>query len=384
MSKINSIKTRVITISISMVVIILIVLITIINTVGKNNLTELENKLAETNIKRAYAAYDYVVNNYEKKIADWGVWDDTYDFIKDLNKDYIDSNLGEETLTNLHIDELIFFDRQGALKYSTASTKVLGLEPDFPEDMEDFLIKNRDIYNHLQKKKVFSSLTRTENGTLMYTIHQILKSEGLGDHNGYIFFGRYVDNWLAKDLSLILQIPVSIYSDYQENDQTKTDQYKNYNNKISKNRMFSTFSTPVDKNGSIIFNFETNLELLSIVSKNAKIFILIIFCLLTMAIITNYLLIKRSVLDEVYKVNSDLDEVSSAIQKKRIDEEARTIEFTQLRKVINMLIDSTNISKKELEEKILQSNKLNNLMSGRELKMHELKEEINNIKKRLI
>ncbi|MEQ8172251.1 MAG: CHASE4 domain-containing protein [Candidatus Eremiobacterota bacterium] len=44
--------------------------------------------------------------------GDWAPWDDTYRFVKDLNKSYSEANLQNTTLVNLRVNIVIFTRRQ--------------------------------------------------------------------------------------------------------------------------------------------------------------------------------------------------------------------------------------------------------------------------------
>lgn len=50
--------------------------------------------------------------NYLLEIAkDWGKWDDTYNFLKTKNPEYIKSNFGGPTLEDLNLNFFLFFDK---------------------------------------------------------------------------------------------------------------------------------------------------------------------------------------------------------------------------------------------------------------------------------
>ncbi|MCX9085913.1 MAG: hypothetical protein OIN87_14075 [Candidatus Methanoperedens sp.] len=44
---------------------------------------------------------------------DWAWWDDTYEFIEDTNPDYINTSLGDESLTGLRLNVIIYINSTG-------------------------------------------------------------------------------------------------------------------------------------------------------------------------------------------------------------------------------------------------------------------------------
>lgn len=52
---------------------------------------------------------------------DWGLWDDTYQFVQDRNAEYVEANLMASSLTHLNIDLMTFLDLEGREIHTLAS-----------------------------------------------------------------------------------------------------------------------------------------------------------------------------------------------------------------------------------------------------------------------
>jgi len=50
-------------------------------------------------------------------VGDWAPWDDTYHFVRDLNREYIVNNLSDATVINLPVDFLVYLDVDGTTVY---------------------------------------------------------------------------------------------------------------------------------------------------------------------------------------------------------------------------------------------------------------------------
>src|SRR3989339_836200 len=50
-------------------------------------------------------------------VGDWAPWNDTYQFIQELNESYIQNNLMYTTIANLNINFMLFIGNDGRLKY---------------------------------------------------------------------------------------------------------------------------------------------------------------------------------------------------------------------------------------------------------------------------
>jgi sensor domain CHASE-containing protein len=69
---------------------------------------KLEQQYAEKNVMRARDVILDRINNLTIKSSDWAYWDDTYAFVDDGNKDFIQSNITFSAVTNLKLDFMIF------------------------------------------------------------------------------------------------------------------------------------------------------------------------------------------------------------------------------------------------------------------------------------
>ncbi len=91
---------------------------------------ELEQLLLARNVERATNAIVHRIEGLERLVLDWAPWDDTYEFAKDFNEEYIRNNLLPETLDNLDLavfailpysKEPFFFGKGARRPPSTAS-----------------------------------------------------------------------------------------------------------------------------------------------------------------------------------------------------------------------------------------------------------------------
>lgn len=75
----------------------------------------LERQAVGENLARVQNALARDLNNLEGMAADWGMWDDTYQFLKTPNDAYQEANLTVQSFSELHLDLLALFDAEGRL-----------------------------------------------------------------------------------------------------------------------------------------------------------------------------------------------------------------------------------------------------------------------------
>ncbi len=382
MKKVWSLKTKFVVISTALTASMIIILVIFTTFVYLNGIKSLEIETVETNIERGKSAYHYLVSSYNSKLNDWAQWDDTYQFMDDFNKSYISSNLNDATLINLNADEMLFFDTNFELKYSMATDKIYELEKDFPEDVSKFFVENKDVADELIKNGESTGILKTEDGKLLYGAQKIVKSDGSGDPKGYLLFGRYLGDWIEKDLSLLVQLPIKIDSQ-RVNDTPYGIPGLDINND---EKIYGHFEEPIQNDNSlIVFEIEMERNIWKVGYQGA-IYQTIIISILSVVIgFLNYFFLRNVILKDISKFKDDVVLISKGSSSKlNIEVNSSNQEIRVLQESVSRLLEEINKAKYESDEKAQELNKINNLMVGRELKMSELKALISDLKKKII
>src|SRR5262249_20253937 len=76
-----------------------------------------QQKTIQSDVGRAVNALTQQLDNLASISSDWAYWNATYQFIQDGNQAYIDANLYDESVTNLHLDFMLFINSQGRSFY---------------------------------------------------------------------------------------------------------------------------------------------------------------------------------------------------------------------------------------------------------------------------
>jgi sensor domain CHASE-containing protein len=93
--------------------IVFVALIYGINAILSNALYELQRTDMVHDGIILHNALDERLETLDSSTMDWSSWDDTYYFAHDNNSDYVSSNLGDQSMANLHLSHLFIFDEHG-------------------------------------------------------------------------------------------------------------------------------------------------------------------------------------------------------------------------------------------------------------------------------
>src|ERR1043165_1132825 len=69
---------------------------------------EQQKATIESDVGRTVNALTQQLDNLASVSSDWAYWDATYQFVQDGNQDYIDANLYDDSVANLHLDFMVF------------------------------------------------------------------------------------------------------------------------------------------------------------------------------------------------------------------------------------------------------------------------------------
>jgi PAS domain S-box-containing protein len=168
-----------------------------------------ENKASISNACRFLSNLDIILNNMEQVANDWSTWDDTYNFMENNNTAYVESNLLDQTLENLNLNLIVYFDISNQSVFSkiydpsgtlaienNQVTQELTLHPSlFARDTDDSA----------------KGLILIEGKPMLVVSHPILTSLGEGPVRGTIIMGKLFDKSVLVALSQAVGLTLSTY-----------------------------------------------------------------------------------------------------------------------------------------------------------------------------
>lgn len=194
---------------------LLIVVLTVVTGVGLVSLvskyslldefTKIEEDALIADIQRVQAQLENESDNLALICQDWAYWDDSYAFIQDQNQDFIASNLEAQTLIDLSINFIGYYDLSNNEVYAVWVDLEFEEEMPAPEwwrvwlEENELLITNPDAY--LEK----SGILHTPDGEMVIAVEPVLPSFDNGEQpvRGSLIFAYFFDENKKDKISLI-------------------------------------------------------------------------------------------------------------------------------------------------------------------------------------
>jgi diguanylate cyclase (GGDEF)-like protein len=175
-----------------------------------------KNVEAEKNVRIINA----IKNEYDQLssiVLDWSIWDESYNFVFSRSPAFAKSNLSAESLRNIKVDVLCYFDRSGKLlwksqyDFKTKQKSGIDLFPEtyIPPDHPFMRLLTRNIS---EWPVPVSGLYRTNTGIIVVSACRIMRSDGSGKPAGILVMGRSFDSDFLSKMESLTQYRFSVKS----------------------------------------------------------------------------------------------------------------------------------------------------------------------------
>ncbi len=194
----------------------------------EDRFSRLEQQKVDDDLHRILNAIDEKLNSLDITVADYAGWDDTYKFIQDANKAYIDSNLVDETFNGIRVNLMVFLNENGTIVFAKAYDLVNEQQVALPEGLDSLLTKDSPLTANKNLEEGVTGIANLPEGQLLISSRPITTSKKGGPLKGYLIMGRFLDNELIDIISTSTKLPVQIKEGvlkidtlvYSENNQT--------------------------------------------------------------------------------------------------------------------------------------------------------------------
>ena len=172
---------------------------------------QLENQEVQQNTDRAKRAFENINSRlYDKSIV-WAERDDTYQFMADHNKAYIDVYAVPEFIVSMKLDVILYVDIHGKIFHQFTLKRFPELPPPDAVQLWHSLHLDRPDAAALNAKTTYSGVILHPSCPLLVSVRPILNSKGKGTPRGWLVFGRYFDQRQLQRLAEQTRLDVQTF-----------------------------------------------------------------------------------------------------------------------------------------------------------------------------
>jgi len=173
---------------------------------------EADRSLAIKDMARSVAALDREIYHLKVLTKDWAAWDDSYNFIKDRNKDYIESNLVKSSFTDNSLNAIFLINDNNEVVWGKSFD--LEEEKDVRIDMlpEKVFPTDSPFVNHRNPDDFLAGLVLTDHGPMLIVSLPIVTSENQGPIRGSLIMARFLNDELVETIRSQTGVKLEIWS----------------------------------------------------------------------------------------------------------------------------------------------------------------------------
>ena len=246
----------------SLLIVIILLLVFYFRFFVLTDYLNLEEQYLTKNIEQSLKVLNNRSNSMFATSQDWANWDDTHNYISDVNQAYADSNLSYFDYANLKLNFFALIDNNENIKYIGLFDLINNTPVEVSNDFKTALLNEKKLIHHdSEQSKVIGTIMLNGIPTLIVSV-PILKSDDSGPVNGTLIMGQYLDKEITDLISTSVGYPINLYNIYAsdtkkyekiiENITTGKDPNKNIEIQYLKDNQISGYSIIADIYGNPI------------------------------------------------------------------------------------------------------------------------------------
>ena len=163
-----------------------------------NNFIVLENDRAATNVRRVLDTLMDDLDALDGAASQYGAWDDTYAFVSDANRTYIEKNWGASTFNDYALNLALILAPDGRLVYGQAFD--VETQTPLPLPAQFRQLQGSRLLQHTTSESSVTGFLTSPMGPMLVASRPILTSDRSGPIRGVLILGRTLDQQALQQL----------------------------------------------------------------------------------------------------------------------------------------------------------------------------------------
>jgi PAS domain S-box-containing protein len=171
----------------------------------------LEQSELTRNLDRCQATLQSEAKKLSIMTKDWAEWNDTYTFVQNGNKKFIEDNLEWNYLNEaLELDTLYIISLDGQIVWGETSRIEPASSISLPQEILVSILPHGAIFQTILAGEPVSGLFPAPDGYWLIVANQILKNTGEGSIKGIMVMGKFLSHYYFSTLSNQLQLDFTL------------------------------------------------------------------------------------------------------------------------------------------------------------------------------
>lgn len=260
-----------------------------------NNYITIEKKEIIDSVKTSKGLLDKYEEMLNNAVGDWSAWDDTYNFVQDLNEDFINNNMQRENFISLSSNYMIFLNEEGKVIYSKGYDLYKDNEITIPSGLIKFIESDKELNTHSEIRDKKSGFVCIEDNIFAISSMPIINSKFEGPIKGTLILARIIcKNEIASINSFLSdKVNLELFNDGTNNQLKLLDFYSERNEDIyiekinNNNLLIRSIIYDISGNPSIVLSINYPRDIYNISQEGKSLFyattaVIVLFSILCM------------------------------------------------------------------------------------------------------
>lgn len=335
----------------------------ITNTILLGGYAKLERQDILQNADQAIKMIEDEIGHLKSIAGDWSPWDDTYQFVQDVNQAYIDDNLMDTTVVNLHVNFLIFINTDGKIVYGKYTDLETGKGGQCSDSLLGYLSANPFLFRSDARPEILGGLAIFTEDPVLLASAPILTSQNKGPAAGTLIVGRYLNssevNRLAEKVNLSIRLQ-RLDSDSLPHDFKMAKQSLSSEKKVAviefNDNSIGAFALLSDLSGKpvLMLGIDKDRRIFAQGKTSMRYFVLSLWVTGLVFIVATLVFIEITVLSRMVRLNREVKDIGATGNLFKKTSIHGKDELADLAHEINQMIESVRVST-ERDRAILDS-----------------------------
>jgi len=192
------------------VLVVVVALLLSVRVIVLDNFRQLERDAAVSDVERVGASLHSRIEELLTITGDWAPWNDSYEFVAAPTGAYVDANLAAETLSNLDINYMIFYDLERDAVHAAGVDLDAGETVEVPTATIEAIAASDELFDLPDLDSGQMGLLKTPEGIVMVAASPITDSALEKPARGTLVIGRRLDAASVAELSERTRMDVSL------------------------------------------------------------------------------------------------------------------------------------------------------------------------------
>ena len=182
-----------------------------LSSIWLNGFAKIESQQTHQDVERVIEALNNDLSELNRTVGDWAMWDETYAFVKDGNKSYIQENLSDSTVANLRLNVMVFIYSTGRITYSKGLDLQEEVVVPVSDSLRQYLGTNPRLLQHDKANSSYTGILLLPEGPLLVASQPILNNDRTSPSRGTLLFGRFLNAAEVKRLQGVTHSLFAVY-----------------------------------------------------------------------------------------------------------------------------------------------------------------------------